>query len=710
MDALAPFGIPLDPHTPVRLLSVAQRQLVEIAKALRSQARVLILDEPTAPLTPDEVAQLFTILAELKRRGTSIVFISHRLPEVLEIADRITVLKDGEVVGTVMGREASEDRLVQMMVGRQLEVVMPARAGGPGGAPRLEVESLSGDGYFRDVSFTVRAGEIVGLAGIEGNGQREIARSLFGLVPTSAGQVRVGGQPADLSSPRAAIASGVVYISNDRRRESLMVPLSVRENLALPNLARWERAGFVDERAEGAAVSQVIGSLAVRAASPEQAVGQLSGGNQQKVAIGRWLLARPQIFIFDEPTQGVDVGTKLSLYHLIRRLAQEGSGVLVLSSDLIELIGLCDRILVVSGGRIVREVPGREATEENIIGAAVTARREEKGATAARAATGYNPRAVWFQKWGSPLLLFGLLVVLMTLTALQSPYFLSPLNLSNLAIQTVPLAIAAFGQTAVILLGGVDLSGGPSMSLVTAVASTLIVGKTLPPTLPGIALALAIGMAVGLANAFLIRVVRIPDLLATLATFSIVQGLALLVRPSPGGNVSPAFMSLMTSKIGVVPIVPVLVLLAYLAGEVALQRSKLGAHLYATGSNEEAAYISGVPVGRIRVLAYVFCGLTAAMAGLFLAARIGSGDPQAGATFTLASITAVVVGGTSVFGGRGTFAGTYLGVLLIVGMQNFLSLLHVSAYYQYVWTGILTLLAVGLYSIQWVRARRRRAA
>jgi ribose/xylose/arabinose/galactoside ABC-type transport system permease subunit len=266
-------------------------------------------------------------------------------------------------------------------------------------------------------------------------------------------------------------------------------------------------------------------------------------------------------------------------------------------------------------------------------------------------------------------------------------------------IQITPLALVAVGQMMAILIGGIDLSVGPSMSLTTGVASYVIAGDAQGNIAAGIAICLMVGVLIGALNGSIILYLRIPDLISTLSTFSIVTGLALIVRPSPGGKVSEAFSDAVTMRIGWFPIIGWAVIFLVIAGEILQLRGRIGTQLYAIGSNPEAAFVAGIPVRRVRFCAYLFCGLMAALAGLVVAARIGSGDPQAGSQFTLASVTAVVVGGTSIFGGRGTVAGTLLGAILLILMQNSLNQLHVTAYYQYIWTGALMLLAVGAYSV-----------
>jgi ribose transport system ATP-binding protein len=705
---LAAFNLPIDLGTPVRNLSAAQRQAVEIARALSRNAKVLILDEPTAALNVREVERLFGVLRDLRATGVCIVFVSHRLPEVLEITDTITVMKDGEVVGTLPTGEATEADLVRMMVGRPVNVVFPERTQNPG-EPVLEVSGLSSHGTFEDISFTVRRGEIVGIGGIEGNGQRELVRSIFGVGRIDAGTVKVGGREVRVRSPRRAVSSGIAYVSNDRRGESLMLQLSVRENAALPTIERRARFGFVRGAAERVAVADVIQEYGVRTPSAETLIEGLSGGNQQKVAVGRWTLSDVRVAILDEPTQGVDVRSKLELYERVRRLAASGVAVVLLSSDLIEMIGLADRILVISHGRIVREVAGSEATEEMIVGAAVTTRKNQADASAdagtaadASVASRLASRLSVPPSWRTPLVLLLGLVFAGVFASTQSPYFLTGDNLGNLAMAATPLAVVAIGQALVILLGGIDLSVGATMSLVVTVASYVIVPGAGPAEiLIGILICLLVGMTVGFANGLAIRYLRLPDLVVTLSSLFIVNGLALTVRPFPQGHLNDDFIGAMGAQIGWFPILAILTAAAFIVIAFMLSTSKAGISLYATGSSREAAFSAGIRVDRVRTLAYMSSGLTAAVGGLILAARLGSGDPNAGSTFTLASVTAVVVGGFSLFGGRGTMVGPLLGAVLVVGIQNVLNLMHVSAYYQYVWIGILTLAGVAAYSVDW---------
>jgi ribose transport system ATP-binding protein len=705
------LGFPLDLRRPLRDLNTAERQIVEIGRVLASDPSVLILDEPTSALGRGDVQRLGEILRSSRAVNTGVVFISHRLGEVLNLADRITIMKDGKVVETVVNAGLTENYLVNRMVGRTLSLTFPPKRSNPGSI-RLKVTNLTCPGLFSGVSFAVSSGEIVGLGGIQGNGQREIARALFGMLPTT-GEVQLEGVELRLDSPRDAIRSGIVYVPADRRLESVFAPHSIRENIAVPHLRAWSIFGALNLPLERSLVSKTVSQFRVRTPSIEQPIGLLSGGNQQKAVFGRWILAQPKLYIFEEPTQGIDTGAKLELYEVIRKLAEQGAAIVLLSSDLLELIGLADSILVVAQGSIVDRVSAAEATEERIIGSAVATERTvevldggdsnpKKGSNLARLSPLPVARTL-VGRYAGAILLGGALLVLAAYTAGQSRYFFTERNLGNLIIQIVPLALASIGQMTVVLLGGIDLSVGPLISLVTTIASFTIIDG--PGGWGGVFLCLLAGLIVGGMNSALIVWLRIPDLISTLATYSVVFGLALIVRPSPGGTVSEGFADLVTMRLGWFPVAGLALLGIGLVGEILLVKGRIGTSLYAVGSRSEAAFVAGIRVDRIRCFAYLFSGFMAALAGLVVTARIGSGDPQAGSQFTLSSIAAVVVGGTSVFGGRGTLAGTLFGATLLVMLQNALNQLHVTAYYQYIWTGALLLSAVALYSIDEYRRR-----
>ncbi|MEV5239646.1 sugar ABC transporter ATP-binding protein [Streptomyces cinnamoneus] len=363
------------PATPVRELGIAQLQMVEIAKALSLDARVLIMDEPTAVLTSGEVETLFGIVRALRASGVGILFITHHLPEIAALGDRVTVLRDGRSVAEVPA-SAGEDELIRLMVGRDIAEQYPRDRPDALGAPLLRVRGLTraggaGSPVFQDVAFDVRAGEVVGLAGLVGAGRTEVARAVFGADRYDAGTVEVDGSPLAPGDVRAAMRAGVGLVPEDRKGQGLVLDASLQDNLTLARLHRDTRAGFVDRRAQRREAAGVAARLKVRATGPGQRVRTLSGGNQQKVVIGKWLLAGVRLLILDEPTRGIDVGAKVEIYRLVNELTAAGCAVLMISSDLPEVLGMSDRVLVMAQGRLVGELAGASATQDAVMELAV---------------------------------------------------------------------------------------------------------------------------------------------------------------------------------------------------------------------------------------------------------------------------------------------------------------------------------------------------
>lgn len=366
-DLLARVGAAIDPEAEAGRLTMPEQQLVEIAKAIGADARVVVLDEPTASLTDREVGNLFRVVRGLTDRGAGVVYVSHRLDELPRIADRVTALRDGQLVGTRPAADVSRAELIRMMVGRDLEAVFPKRAVSVGDVV-LETRNLgcraSGVG---GVSLTVRAGEILGLAGLVGAGRTELARVLFGLTPADAGEILVRGRPARIDSPAAAIRNGIAYVPEDRRRHGVIPDLSVAANATLAALGRVSRTGLLDFGRESELADDYARRLGMKAPSVAVPVGELSGGNQQKVALARWLATDPAVVILDEPTQGVDVGAKAEIHGLMGDLAGRGVAVVMISSELPEVLGMSDRVAVMHGGRVAGVLARTEATPERIL-------------------------------------------------------------------------------------------------------------------------------------------------------------------------------------------------------------------------------------------------------------------------------------------------------------------------------------------------------
>ncbi|SFQ03494.1 sugar ABC transporter ATP-binding protein [Tranquillimonas alkanivorans] len=367
-ELLDRLSIEIDPTVPVGQLSIAQQQMIEIAKAISVEAKMLVLDEPTAVLDANRVDTLFDLVERLKAQGIGIVFISHHLEEIFRIADRVTVLRDGERTGTSDVSAIDQDWLVSKMIGREFEAHHTQARGM--GEVALELEELSSEGAFENVSFSVRAGEIVGLAGLIGAGRTEVAQAIFGVRPHSSGQMKVFGRPTRFSGPGAAKRQGIAYVSEDRKAFGLLPNRPVRENATISNLARFRSLGLLRLDRERAFVREQIEQLDIRLPSMQAEISTLSGGNQQKVLLGRALAGRPRVLIFDEPTRGVDIGAKREIYRFIEELAEDGVAIIVISSEMEEVLRLSDRVLVMRGGRVAAELPRGEATEESVMRAA----------------------------------------------------------------------------------------------------------------------------------------------------------------------------------------------------------------------------------------------------------------------------------------------------------------------------------------------------
>jgi ribose transport system ATP-binding protein len=368
--ALDEVGLTVDPDRRIDRLGIAEQQMVEVAKALFRRARVLVMDEPTSALTAREIERLFAVIRRVTHGGVAVVYISHRMRELAEIGTRVTVLRDGRAVGTFALSDVSFDALVRLMANRDVRDHFPRRRG-TRGSELLRLEHVCGASGVNDVSLTVRRGEIVGLAGLLGAGRTELARIIFGADPAVRGRVVVNGRDVTPGSPRDAIAAGIGFLPEDRKHQGLVLTRSVCENIGLPNLARWSRIGIVSDVRQRAAAERWVADLRIKTPSVAEPVARLSGGTQQKVVLARWLAADAGLLVMDEPTRGIDVGAKAEIYELMNRLTEGGAGILMISSELPEVIGMSDRIYVMRHGRIETELEAGVATEERVLQAAL---------------------------------------------------------------------------------------------------------------------------------------------------------------------------------------------------------------------------------------------------------------------------------------------------------------------------------------------------
>jgi ribose transport system ATP-binding protein len=685
-------GVQIDPSTRVASLNSEQKFIVEIVKALAAKPKVLVLDEPTEHLGNDDVKRLFAHIHRLVGQGSAVIYISHRIREVQSIAQRLTVLRDGQDQGSHEASRLCEQDIVELIVGGELNRDFPRKPESSAAPVSLQVKSFSGKG-FDDLNLSVRQGEIVGLAGIDGNGQREFIRALAGI-NRSKGKVVVDGRAAGVSSAASASAAGIRYVPGDRHKEGIFAELSIRENFSLRSLARSSLGGFISPSLEEKRAVAAVNEFAVKTPSLDTPIRQLSGGNQQKVVLSSVLASEPSLLIVDEPTQGVDIGARMEIYQTLRATADKGTGVLLVSSDASEVAGLCDRVLIFSRGEIVKELAGSEVTEQNITGAVLTATNQR-----AHVKRGISGLWAWAAGDWAPLVMLILAIGVLGLYAANAnEFYLSERNISGMLALVATLALVAFGQQILMLVGGIDLSVGPLMGFVVVIQSFYLVDGAASSSLVGWVMVFAAAVAVGVFNWLLVDPLKMHPMVATLVTFMGLQACSLVLRPEPGGLISESVMDAINQQYGFIPLAIIVVLLIGLLLEFALFKSRWGLSFRGYGSRPEAARVAGVKPRLVLLGAYVGCSLMAAVAAIPMMAQVGSGDASAGTNYTLTSIAAVVIGGASLFGGRGSFLGAFLGALLITQVNVVTTFLDLSDAWQSYLLGAMILVSVALYS------------
>ncbi|MCY6369033.1 sugar ABC transporter ATP-binding protein [Clostridium ganghwense] len=368
---LEQIGCRVEPDTLVRDINVGEQQLIEIAKALTKNSRIIIMDEPTTALTEVETKKLFEVIEKLKEKGIAIIYISHRMEEIFTICDRVTVLRDGKYVGEAKIKDVTKDELITMMVGRKLEEQFPYKKAKVG-KTLLKVENLKYKNKVNDISFEIRSGEILGVAGLMGSGRTELAKTIFGEHKKEAGEIFIEGENVKISSPKDAIKNGVCYLSEDRKREGIVLGMSVGHNMSLSNLSKYENSmKKIDKTKEKEDIDEYIKKLSVKTPSADQLIKNLSGGNQQKAILAKWIMLSPKVLIIDEPTKGIDVGAKKEIYEVLNELKEMGKAIIMISSDMPEVLGISDRIMVMHEGKVTGEVTREEANQELIMKYAV---------------------------------------------------------------------------------------------------------------------------------------------------------------------------------------------------------------------------------------------------------------------------------------------------------------------------------------------------
>jgi ribose transport system ATP-binding protein len=732
-EVLREIGCPdIHPSERVKDLPLSRQQMVEIAKALVRQPRLIIMDEATSALTAKDVEQLYKVIRQLRDRGLAILYISHRMHEIAALADTCSVFRNGRHIDTFPMAARTAAEIVPLMIGREVSRAYPAKpsleglANAPSDAvnveaassvPAFETVSLSWERVLNGISLAVEKGEIVGLGGLDGQGQSELLLALFGVLRGVDGKVLINGKPTSIGHPRQAKSTKnrMALIPEDRKTQGLLLAMSIRDNLVMAAASGLSNRGVIDSAKERTAIVEAVEKLQIKLNDLDAPVRTLSGGNQQKVVIGKWLMKEPRILLLNDPTRGIDVGTKQEMYRLMRELAQSGIAILFYSTDYEELIGMCDRVVVCYGGKLIRELKGAELNDHNLISAALNLGEEsDRSGSGGPGETGGERSSKWqrlhrFWRWNAgPLTAFLVFATMFLLFAVQQQNGLSVNVLTSLSNKGVVLALVAMAQTLVILTGGFDLSAGMILTMASCLASVLVNGSPGHVAL-GVAAVLLCGLAAGAINAMVVVLGRIQPIIATLATGAIYFGIALLLRPSPGGEVNEDLSNALTYDLGGIPTSFLLLvgILAFVWWP--FRNTVVGRNCYAVGSAEGAAYMSGLAIGRSRFAAYSLAGLLAAAGGLALSLISLSGEASAtqGGFYTLNSIAAVAIGGTSLFGGSGGMIGSILGAFILRTISDLLFVFNAPALWQPLFQGAILLGAVCLGGLRVLRNKNQ---
>ena len=721
-EVLANFKVEIDVRQPLSTYTTAIQQMVAIARAVSFEAKLVIMDEPTSSLDDHEVAVLFTVIRRLKASGVAVIFVSHKLDELYAVCDRVTVMRDGRTILTGALADLTKLDLVTTMIGRALDSMGDGQtafreseqaAEQRIGSTLLAVRHLSVGRKVTDASLEVTTGEIVGLAGLLGSGRTELARTVFGADPVDSGEMEYDGSPFVPRSPAAAIEAGIGFCSEDRKFDGIVPDMTVRENLTLALLPHLARAGVVDQEKQREVVDQFVRRLGIKCSSSDQPIRELSGGNQQKVLLARWLCMNPRLLILDEPTRGIDVGAKAEIQSLIGRLASDGLGVLMISSELEEIVEGSDRVFVLREGKTVANLEREQISEEAImaamadgtdalhqndgraivssensgIGGDEAVARVETGEDLTPALESVEPEPTaeapsaktqargakvswlaYLRRRGAVAALLALILFNLIFT----PHFLSWQTLNVNLTQVCTIVIVAVGMTYVIGTAGIDLSVGSLMAISGALAPIIFLGKWIPvPLGMGVTLAFIVPIAVtglfGWFNGWLITRFRIQPIVATLVLFIAGRGIAQVLT---NGNLQPftvpSFQFIGLGRPFGIPFQAFLMVLLVAVAAWVLRRTVFGHEVLAIGGNEEAARLCGIPVSQVKRSVYIISGVCAGIAGLIVIAINSSSDANlVGLGMELDAIAAVAVGGTRLTGGYATVVGSLMGALII---------------------------------------------
>ena len=710
-QVLDEMELDIDLDTPVELLTIGQRQWIEIARAIADDAKILILDEPNSALNMYETEILFRLIREQTAKGMTILYISHRMDEVFEISDRITVMRDGRYIKTLNTADTNVDEIISLMLGHDTRCVY-TRSSGERGDVVLDVQHLTVGDAVQDVSFQVRAGSVVGLSGLAGCGYETILKVLFGLQGFDGGTITLDGEVISPASPLDAMKKNIAMVPSDRRDTGLMTEWSIAHNIAQSVLRMTSRKGLIRHKDNRRIAEEYIQQLNVVCTSPENTVIELSGGNQQKVLLAKWLATNPKLLILDDPTRGIDVGAKQEIYQLIDRITRQGFAVVLTSSEIDELTALSDEILLFRNGKHIKTVPAgttKGTILKYIAGESVerTAAQEQsapaEAAQEARLSLLHRlKKLLSFKESGVLLALIAVIVGF----AVFVPAFMTGGNMSVILKQMSILGILTFAMTFVFCANEVDLSVGMVLNATMGIMALLMTTTGLNPWLC-VLIGLVFATALGALNGLLAVAFDLPTIVITLGTMSIYRGLALVINGGKTISGLPAgsFLNMARVQVGGVSLLSVICLVIFVL--CAWMNSKSARHLLLSGDNQIAAKKRGINTNRLRVGVMAMSGLMCGIGAALTLSNLTSADTTTGSDYAMSVIGAVVIGGTKMGGGAGSMWGSLIGIALVTVIQNGLVFLGLQSGWRSLFIGVTMLIAIAIDTVVEKRALRR---
>lgn len=699
MHTLQEMELSIDVEKPVSQLSIGQRQWIEIARALADDAKILILDEPNSALNMYETEILFQLIRDLTTKGITIIYISHRMDEVFDIADRITVMRDGSYIKTLQVEDTSIDEIIALMLGKESKCVF-TRSAAQKGQVIAEGKGVSAAGKIEDVSFSVRQGEVLGLCGLAGSGYETLLQVLFGLKKMDDGEIYMEGERIDSRSPLDAMKRHIAMVPSDRRDTGLMTEWSIERNITQSLLRITSRKGLMNQKENRRIAEEYIRQLNVVCKSAEDTMVELSGGNQQKVLLAKWLATEPKLLILDDPTRGIDVGAKQEIYQLIDRLTGQGFAVILTSSEIDELTALSDRIMLFKNGRHIETVSMGTSKGEilkYIAGdgdAAGKGQEEKKDNLSKERQNKEGKKAASFLRKKEIGVFLAAIAVFIGFSLLV-PSFFSGQNIAVILKQMSILGLLTYGMTFVFCAGEVDLSVGMVLNASMAFMALLMTKAGVNPWL-AVASGILLATALGTVNGLLAVAFRLPTIVVTLGTVSIYRGLSLVLNNGKtiSGLPQGSFLLMARVKIFGVSLIAWISIIVFFLLLFAFKNTRFARHLLLFGDHPQAAEKMGIKTNLLRVRVMALSGLLSGLGAALTLSNLTSADTTTGADYAMSAIGAVVIGGTKMGGGCGSMWGSLIGIILVTVIQNGLIFLGMQSGWRSLFIGVTMIAAI----------------